>query len=123
MKFKELQAKATPGEWYLGVGTQYCFHPGNRVAMCVGFEEAGEQSECTLAEFWPADHDKDIIDAQLMLHCRKHFAKVLQALEDMTGAMQIMWEALPDDATEEQEADFNGLNEAQQILKEAKEIK
>ena len=86
MKFKELQAKATPGEWYLGVGTQYCFHPGNRVAMCVGFEEAGEQSECTLAEFWPADHDKDIIDAQLMLHCRKHFAEVMQALEGVCEA-------------------------------------
>jgi hypothetical protein len=90
MTFKELQAKATPGEWYLGVGTQYCFHSGNRVAMCVGFEEGGEQSECTLAEFWPADHDKDIIDAQLMLHCRKHFARLLSVLEAVSSDLNLV---------------------------------
>jgi len=37
----------------------------------------------------------------------------------MTGAMQAMWEELPDDATEEQEMRFNGLNAAQHVLAEA----
>lgn len=57
--------------------------------------------------------------ADLVLHTLKVLPRMREALEEMTGAMQAMWEELPDDATEEQEMRFNGLNAAQHVLTEA----
>jgi len=57
--------------------------------------------------------------ADLVLHALKMLPRTREALEEMTGAMQAMWEELPDDATEEQEMRFNGLNAAQHVLAEA----
>jgi hypothetical protein len=83
MDIKVFMASATPGEFYLGIGEQYCFHSGNRVAMCVGTEDGGEQGEVTVAEFWPADNNVDVIDAKLLLHCKKQFMPLLDALEEL----------------------------------------
>lgn len=95
MKLEKVLKKATPLPLELIVGEGTCFHEGNTVSIQKlhepsednGFEGAGE----TIAEFWSGQNDIDKVDGALLLHCRKKFPKLLNAMNqylDDTAAVE-----------------------------------
>jgi len=88
MKLSTLLKKCTQGEFYLGVGTQHCFHSGNRVAVCHACGPVDDPTEETVAEFWPADGDKDRHDAQLYVHMRRTYTQMLDTLKGVVTMVE-----------------------------------
>lgn len=88
------KAKTTPGPWYMGVGSQHCFHAGNRVAICAGTSDG--EGEQTIAEVWPTNGDQDIADGRLiavapamrdaLLAFKAEFGAVLDSDDPLPGA-------------------------------------
>lgn len=77
------KSQHTPGPWYIGVGEKYCFHEGNRVAICAA--GSGEGTEQTVAEVWPAAGRQDIADGRL-----------IAAAPDMLAVLDQLADQLPE---------------------------
>lgn len=74
-ELKQAAQGHTPGPWALEVGEDRCFHKGNRVAITVSGIDSGEPYNVTIAELWPTDGDRDIVDGRLIAAAPAAIAK------------------------------------------------
>lgn len=66
----------------MNIGSDECFHAGNRVALVVEYEnEAGEPCEETVAEIWPAPQDIDIKQGERIVRAWNSHTALVEALE------------------------------------------
>lgn len=77
--------------FYLAIGPDYCFHPGNRVAINERTEDSGETLDSTVAEVWPveAGSDLDVQQGRAMLLGLRAGSAMLEALQECLSLISL----------------------------------